>query len=162
MVIIMRKNILQLYELMINSGMPYVLLAIGVIAGLYGLYQFFLNATPKQVTTMVVTVTTGVLALALFLLAVTGRLPLALAALSALWPIGVGLYRRRKMTQAATTPKPMTRAEALNILGLSEDAGESDIQEAYKRLMMKVHPDQQGSEWMASKLNAARDYLLKA
>ena len=142
--------------------MPYILLAIGVMIGLYGLYQFFLSATPKQVTTMMVTLITGSLALALFLLAVSGRLPLALAALSALWPIGVGLYRRRKSTQAAApAAKPMTRTEALNILGLSEGAGESDIQEAYKRLMMKVHPDQQGSEWMASKLNAARDYLLK-
>ena len=142
--------------------MPYILLAIGVMIGLYGLYQFFLSATPKQVTTMMVTVVTGALALALFLLAVSGRLPLALAALSALWPIGVGLYRRRQTTPAAApAARPMTRAEALNILGLSEGAGESDIQEAYKRLMMKVHPDQQGSEWMASKLNAARDYLLK-
>ena len=30
-----------------------------------------------------------------------------------------------------------------------------------KRLMKKVHPDTQGSEWMASKLNDAKDYLLK-
>ena len=142
--------------------MPYLLLAIGILAGLYGLYQFFLTATPKQVSTMMITVVTGALALALFLLAVTNRLPLALAALSALWPVGVAIYRRRLMASpASSSNKPMTRAEALNILGLFEGATEDEIGDAYKRLMMKVHPDQQGSEWMAAKLNAARDFLLR-
>jgi hypothetical protein len=144
--------------------MPYALLALGLVIGLYGLYTFFLNATPKQVMTMSVTVVTGALALALFLLAMTGRLPMALAALSALWPIGVALYRRRMTPAAAKASpfaKPLSRADALHILGLDETATEDDIQDAYKRLMMKVHPDQQGTEWMASQLNAARDVLLK-
>lgn len=141
--------------------MPYLFLALGVIIGLYGLYRFFLIATPKQVTTMIVTVITGALALALFLLAVTGRLPLALAALSALWPIGITLYRRHKAAAPPGPAAPMTREEALKILGLNGDASTQDIHDAYKRLMMKIHPDQQGSAWMATKLNAARDFLLK-
>ena len=51
--------------------------------------------------------------------------------------------------------------EAYEILGLEEDATKKDVQAAYKKLMQKVHPDQDGSEWMAAKLNQARDLVLK-
>lgn len=143
--------------------MPYALLAIGILIGLYGLYKFMLNAAPAQVRTMILTVITGALALALFLLAITGRLPAAIAILAALWPLAVALIRSRKAGKRPSKPqavKIMTRAEALEILGLMEGATPDDIQIAYKRLMMKVHPDQEGSEWMAAKLNEARDFLL--
>ena len=141
--------------------MPYILLTIIVLIGLVGLYTFLVNASPKQALTLVVTVLTGVLALTLFFLAVTGRLPAAIAIVAALWPVAIAYLRKRKTKTAAPENKPLSRAEALDILGLTDPVTEDDIQAAYKRLMMKVHPDQQGSEWMAAKLNAARDFLLR-
>lgn len=54
----------------------------------------------------------------------------------------------------------MTRAEALAILGLSEGADEAAIQAAYRRLMRSAHPDQGGSDWLAARLNEARDILI--
>lgn len=54
----------------------------------------------------------------------------------------------------------MTRAEALSILGLEEGASEADIREAYRRLMLAVHPDHGGSAWLAARLNQARSVLL--
>lgn len=141
--------------------MPYALLALGLLLGIYGLYRFFLNATPKQAGTLILSLGTGALLIALLLLTLTGRLPAALAILIALWPFGIALWNRRKRPAQPKADKPMTRTEALQILGLSEGASRDDIQEAYKRLMMKAHPDQQGSEWMATKLNEARDFLLK-
>jgi hypothetical protein len=55
----------------------------------------------------------------------------------------------------------MTRAEAIKILGVEENCTEIEMQRAYKNLMMKLHPDQGGNGYLASKLNEARDCLLQ-
>jgi hypothetical protein len=57
---------------------------------------------------------------------------------------------------------PMSRAEALAVLGLGEGATEEEIRAAHRRLMRGAHPDQGGSDWLAARLNEARDTLLRA
>ncbi len=54
----------------------------------------------------------------------------------------------------------MSRAEALDVLGLAPDAGEVEIQLAYVRLIRAAHPDNGGSDWLAARINQARDVLL--
>lgn len=56
---------------------------------------------------------------------------------------------------------PMSRTQALEVLGLAEPASREMIEEAYRRLMRQYHPDQGGSEYFAKQLNAARDALLQ-
>lgn len=55
----------------------------------------------------------------------------------------------------------MTEAEARSLLGVAADATPQQINTAWKRLMGRAHPDQGGTEGLASRLNAARDRLLK-
>jgi hypothetical protein len=55
----------------------------------------------------------------------------------------------------------MSLAEARSILGVEADATTTDIRNAYKRLMQRVHPDHGGAPGLAAQLNAARDRLLK-
>lgn len=143
--------------------MPYVLLVIGAVIGLFGLYKFFLSANPKQISAFFMTALFFVLTIALLFMAVTGRLPAAIALVVAIWPLALAWWKSKQSRKPAAGPKPgpMTRNEAFEILGLGESATPEDIEEAYKRLMMKVHPDLQGSDWMAAKLNEARDLLLK-
>ena len=54
----------------------------------------------------------------------------------------------------------MTRAEAYQVLGLKPGATEEEIRAAYHRLMRAAHPDAGGSDWLAARINQARDVLL--
>ena len=54
----------------------------------------------------------------------------------------------------------MTHEEALAILGLKPGASAEEIKAAHHRLMMKIHPDQGGSDALAAQVNRAKDVLL--
>lgn len=52
--------------------------------------------------------------------------------------------------------------EALEILGLKDTPTKKDIISAHRRLMGKLHPDKGGSDYLAARVNQARDVLLKS
>ncbi len=113
----------------------------------------------------------GLLLAALLLLG--DRIPAGLLVLGLLGPLlwgWGGAATRPKIRPGRAGPRPgsrpgprgggMTREEALAVLGLPPGADRAAIQAAYVRLMQAAHPDRGGSDWLAARINQARDVLL--
>nr|WP_295371143.1 molecular chaperone DnaJ [uncultured Sphingosinicella sp.] len=64
-------------------------------------------------------------------------------------------YRRKQLSTSSMSP-----ADARKLLGVSEGASLSDIRDAHRRLISRVHPDTGGSAELANRVNVARDTLL--
>ena len=111
----------------------------------------------------------AVLLIAALGLAALDRVGLATLAASLAWGLFTGGHPwpqewsfGRSMGQGSRNQQPsrMSRAEALRVLDLDEGATNDNIQAAHKRLMLKNHPDRGGSNYLAAKINEARDVLL--
>ena len=80
-------------------------------------------------------------------------------------PIGERALKQAKTAAQVTNAQGtgsarMTKADAYDILGLEAGASEQDIIAAHRRLMKQFHPDQGGSDYLAARINQAKDLLL--
>ena len=109
----------------------------------------------------------GGLALGTMLL-LTGRGALAVGAAVFLGPLAWSWWQESQGklgTRPGTPARPRTgkmgRAEALDILGLVDPVSDADVRAAWVQMMRVAHPDGGGSHGLASRVNQARDVLLK-
>lgn len=126
---------------------------------------------------------TGAFLGVLVLLVISGRLHWVGAALGALLPFLRTAYSLvsqvlpywLKHKKAQHTPQDevpvapptsaMSTEEAINLLGLKGDITKGDITtdmvvEAHRHLIQKIHPDRGGNDYLAAKINQARDLLI--
>jgi hypothetical protein len=63
-------------------------------------------------------------------------------------------------TSSHQTSGNMSREQAFQILGLKSSATDEEIRLAHKKLMLKMHPDRGGSDYLAAQINLAKSVLL--
>jgi hypothetical protein len=117
------------------------------------------------------------------MLTVTGRLHVIAAVVAALLPFAKKLlpvlryipvlrrlYKERKADKvgnegasANSSPKSsgLSRDEAYQVLGLAAGATKEDIVDAHRKLIQKLHPDRGGNDYLAARINEAKDLLLE-
>ena len=74
---------------------------------------------------------------------------------------GAGLYLAwSSRMRSVVRSEPISEADARAGRGVRQGADEAEIRAAWKRAMARAHPDQGGTEGLATRVNAARDRLL--
>lgn len=140
----------------------YLSIGLVVVLILHSAITFFSSAQPRTIRHVVRFAMVGlVIALVLFFL----RFGLPhLAAITSFVAVVAPLVQRFVRVQKSIGDEPrktrMSADEAMQILGLDADASVQAIRDAHRRLINKNHPDKGGSEYLASRINEARDVLL--
>ncbi len=150
--------------------MIYVFILIGFAFLLYAISQFMKKSNSQKMNRMLRYGFAAVFGLlALFFVIIAKVIPIGgllgllsfMSARGSLWRLfGSEGNSRAGGERASLANTPMTREEALDILGLSGNPDPLEIRDAHHKMMLKMHPDQGGSDYFASKLNQARDILL--
>ena len=70
-------------------------------------------------------------------------------------------WNERPQGQSRASSSAMTREEAMAVLGIKNGASAGDVRAAHRRLMKQFHPDHGGSDYLAAKINQAKDVLLQ-
>jgi hypothetical protein len=148
-----------------------------LMAGLLMLGRWYSSANPKIIIKVLKFLLFGIIGAAVLFFISTGKLAWAFFAIPALVP---WFLRARTVHRAyrnffkasnsdydgfggagSETVNKMSKAKALEILGLKEGANEQQIRDAHRRLITGIHPDHGGSTYLAVQINQAKETLLE-
>ena len=140
-----------------------IVIGIALLFAILGAIRWMTGTEPAILLRVGRMAAAGLLAFAAILLILRGKIYIAGPAML----VALGLVRGWFATPAgdkrAQGPQSsqMSAAEAYEILGLAPGATRQQIKAAHRRLLAKIHPDHGGSDYLAMKINQARDFLLK-
>lgn len=156
--------------------MPRLILILAIGFVVYILFRRAQATPPEQRRAEYIKLALGVAVLVVVVLTITGKMHWVGAAITGLLvaarqllPSLIKLFPmlaslRGKTAPDGTPPAPdkgpnMSPKEALAVLGLEEGATEEEIIAAHRAMMQKNHPDRGGSDYLAAKINQAKDTL---
>ena len=156
--------------------MPPFLIALVIVVGGFWLIRKSARMAPKDLSNLAQKLAGGGAIAAAGLLFLRGQTTIA----TALFAIGAGLFGKSSLfpngfnlgnhkapeqngSEYSAPRKPLApfpKSEAYDLLGLKPGASEDEIKAAHKRLMKDFHPDKGGTDYLAAKINQAKDVLL--
>lgn len=159
-----------------------LLIAVIVLIGVWTMMAKLKRVKPEQKKKLLWRCALWGGSIALLLMVATGRAHWLYAVVGAIFPmlkvmLGMGLqffplWRQRQKAQqegnhssgAAPSSGAMSVREAMDTLGLKGTETEltrEQIITAHRKLMQKLHPDRGGNDFLAAKVNEAKEQLLK-
>jgi len=155
---------------------PRLILLLAIAAVVYILYRRAQATPPEKRRAEYIKLGLGIAVVIVIGLTLTGRMHWVGAAITGLlvavrqllptlvkiFPMLASMHGKSKSAERATPAAEgpnMSRAEALAVLGLEEGATQEEVIAAHRTMMQKIHPDRGGSDYLAAKINQAKDTL---